>query len=584
MSSKPISDAIKVKNSSPLSFEDDWPFFLGLAAVLAMLWAYGYKSFWLPADEGVYAHCADRVLDGQLPERDFVTVKAGLYLWTDVLAFKTLGVKLSSLRWPMLIVAVLQTPMVYLLLRPLGRWTAVLGVIWAGAIGMPAVQNPSSGLFAKIFVIGALLVAGIGQPWKSRSRLLVLGALIGLVFACRQLDAAYLGCGLLSWVLARKELEDRTDWSFLGRGLLLCSAVGVGWYGLGRSDLFGKIAFGLAPTLLAWQAFGKGRPSRRIVNRILLWGGSGFVLAFLPLAIPNALAGNFSNWFSSVFLKSMDHLDFQYFTTYFLSDIVTAVGTAVPLIRSPVALVQLLTWLFLLFVSFGVGVFCLIQRYKSSEVPAYVFCGPFLAMGSVHFEIAIYLLWSIPIVVLGGIYCLNRLDLPLKPKGVPIVGLVLFCGFFNSVVGKPVWLREQKDFVLTGLGGRLPLVYLGGAADLYIPGPYADFYQRSIAMIQAEVDPTETIFCFPNHPEWYFLTRRKNATRYIVAGAEILDEPSFAEAQATLDQTRPKVIVFRHNDLCTTPYTERLRTWLDEDYEIIHQEADYDFLRRKELP
>ena len=291
--------------------------------------------------------------------------------------------------------------------------------------------------------------------------------------------------------------------------------------------------------------------------------------------------GNFSNWFASVFWKARDHIDFQYLTTYFLSDIATALWDAVPLMRSPLALVQLCTWVFLLFVSFGVGVYCLVQRSKGLEVPAYVFCGPFLSLGSVHFEIAVYLLWSIPIAVLGGIYCLRRLESRFYSGGFPVVAFVLFLGFFNSVVGKPVWLRDQKDFVLTGLGGRLPLVYLGGAADLYIPGPYADFYERSIAMIQADVHPAETIFCFPSHPEWYFLTRRKNPTRYIYPGVEIFDEDSLAEAQSTLNEAQPKMIVFRRNDFCTTPFTERLREWLDKDYEILHQEADYEFLRRK---
>ena len=567
------------EQSKALSLKEDWPFLPALAAVCSMLYLYGYKSFWLPADEGTYAHCVQRVLEGQLPHRDFLLPHPGLNLWANVWALKLCGQTLSALRWPAVVLALLQTPIVYLLLRPLGPWVAAVAAVWFGALGLPAIPSPSAGLFATFFALAALVTVAPERPWGSRPRLMALGLALGLAFCSRQTTAVFLGCGLISWMLSHPAMEQSEGRAVVGRALLLCSAVGVSWYALGRSNMFGAACFALPPVLLAWQAVWRGRPSHDVAVRIVAGVGSGFLLGFLPLVAYNAWQGILTDWFTDVFIRSTSFVSLGFTSLFWLSDILKDITLAVPLIRSPVAVVQLATWLFLLFVSLLVALFCLARRQRNLEVPAYVFCGPFLALGALQIEIAIYLLWALPVAVLGGLYVLREVT-PV-PKAFPAVGLVLLLGFFNSTVGKPVWLRDQKDFVLTPLGQRLPLVYLGGRADLFVPASSADFYRRSLDLIEREVGPEEAIFSFPYHPEWYFLAARKNPTPYTLPGVAVASPEALAACHQALQKEPPKLILYHSRDKYNTTFTRQLRSLLEAEYEIIHQEQGYEFLLRK---
>lgn len=553
-----------------------WAPLIALPVVLWLLAGYGANSFWLAADEGAYADCAWRVLQGQMPHRDFLLNRPGADLWVNALAFQVAGAKLSSLRWPVLILAVLQTMFVARLLRPLGLAVTVLGIFWVTALGLPAVPSPSSSLYSNFFVLAALAVASIERPWKRPRWLLLLGALWGLAFCCRQLAAVFLGCGLLGWALSQRELEDREDPSWVARGFLLLSALVLTWYGTGRSDLYGILFFGLPPALLAWRAFWLARPSRALCGPILAWTALGFVGAAVPLALFYAWQGVLVAWLRDIVVTSGSFLKLGFAANFLLSDILRDVLRAVPLIRTPLSLLQLATWLALLFLPAVLAGYC---WKKGADVPVYVYSGPFLALAALHLEIAIYLFWALPVAALGGVYLLTRVS---RPGGLaPVVGGLLLVGFFNSAVGKPVWTRDQRDFVLTPWGGRERLVYLGGGADLWLPPAVAQFYARTVALVQSESRPGEPILSFPYSPEWYVLCDRPNPTPYAAPGLSLTDPTSLRSYEMGIEQSRPAVILFRRTDKYNTPYTFQLREWLERDYRLLRQENGYEILRRK---
>ena len=55
-------------------------------------------SGWVPADDGTLSQSALRVMQGQLPHRDFVEIYTGGLSFIHALAFRALGVNLMSLR------------------------------------------------------------------------------------------------------------------------------------------------------------------------------------------------------------------------------------------------------------------------------------------------------------------------------------------------------------------------------------------------------------------------------------------------------------------------------------------------------
>ena len=53
---------------------------------------------WVAHDEGAFAQSAERVLQGELPHRDFDELYSGGLTFANALAFKAFGMRLTSLR------------------------------------------------------------------------------------------------------------------------------------------------------------------------------------------------------------------------------------------------------------------------------------------------------------------------------------------------------------------------------------------------------------------------------------------------------------------------------------------------------
>ncbi len=68
---------------------------------------------WIPHDEGVLAQEAEYVLNGEMPHRDFVEIYTGGLSYWNALAFRVLGVRLSSLRLVLFICFLAFVPAVF---------------------------------------------------------------------------------------------------------------------------------------------------------------------------------------------------------------------------------------------------------------------------------------------------------------------------------------------------------------------------------------------------------------------------------------------------------------------------------------
>ena len=76
---------------------------------------------WIPMDEGALGHAAERVMQGELPHRDFDDVYTGGLATFDAVVFKVMGTQLSYLRLAMFAVFLLWVPTVYYIASRLAR-------------------------------------------------------------------------------------------------------------------------------------------------------------------------------------------------------------------------------------------------------------------------------------------------------------------------------------------------------------------------------------------------------------------------------------------------------------------------------
>ena len=99
----------------------------------------GWRERWIPHDEGTLAGSAQRVLDGQIPHRDYDEVYSGGLAHLHAAAMDVWGEELSVLRLVLVIPALLLfAPCLFALARTFARpWPAAACALAGFAWGMP---------------------------------------------------------------------------------------------------------------------------------------------------------------------------------------------------------------------------------------------------------------------------------------------------------------------------------------------------------------------------------------------------------------------------------------------------------------
>ena len=153
---------------------------------------------WAPSDDGTLSQSALRVLQGQLPHRDFAEIYTGGLSFIHALAFRAFGVNLMSLRICVFLFFLAWLPAVYYIaLRFTSAFTAgaimLLAVAW-GYPNYPAAMPSWYNLFFATFGAAALLRY---LDARTRRWLFVAGVCGGVSILIKVIGAYYVAGALL---------------------------------------------------------------------------------------------------------------------------------------------------------------------------------------------------------------------------------------------------------------------------------------------------------------------------------------------------------------------------------------------------
>src|SRR5215469_14944148 len=155
--------------------------------VLLVVWAVsvGYmathlKRGWVPHDEGTLGQSAERVLNGQLPHRDFDDYTGGL-TFAHALAFREFGISSASMRLVLFAFFVPWVPAVFYVASRFGSpysagAVTLLAVAWS-VPNYPAPMPSWYNLFFAVFGLAALLRY---FEFASRRWLVIAGVCAGI--------------------------------------------------------------------------------------------------------------------------------------------------------------------------------------------------------------------------------------------------------------------------------------------------------------------------------------------------------------------------------------------------------------------
>jgi hypothetical protein len=156
---------------------------------------------WIPLDEGVLGHSAERVLVGELPHRDFDDVYTGGLSQADAQVFRWTGVRLINLRWAMFAVFLLWVPAVFFIATRFtgaagGAIATLLCIVWSVPT-YPAAMPSWYNLFFATFGTAALMRF---TDTSQRRWIVIAGVFGGLSVLVKIVGLYYIAGALLFFV------------------------------------------------------------------------------------------------------------------------------------------------------------------------------------------------------------------------------------------------------------------------------------------------------------------------------------------------------------------------------------------------
>jgi len=531
--------------------------------VLATVYMASYlKRGWVPHDDGTYAQSAERVLQGELPHRDFDESYTGGLTFLNALAFRALGVNLASLRILLLTVFVLWVPCIfYVASRFVSAFTAgaitLLSVAWS-VPNYPAAAPSWYNLFFAVFGIGALLRhIEVG----SRRWLFIAGICGGFSILAKITGVYFVFAALLFFIFREQSLASASktkssgnSWffrMFVVTGLILFLVFltrlvhdipGVG------SLIYFVMPTAVLVTLLLHREFAEpgGRDRYRFANLYSMFVsfGAGIVFPIVIFLIPYWLSHSTAALLHDVFNLSKRQI-------YFAS-------TPQP---NPILMLALLPFIILIslvylshrrgqLVCSALLVFYLaaILNFSANNQLVYAqgwcslaFAIPTITLGGVMtvglpqlvrrltvlrqqqimlltgamalvslvqfpFTVPVYFCYAAPLAILAATALFASLDRPpCFALGSLIVFYLLFA-FFRVTPGFDVASVRHATDVRTE---RLTMARAGG---LRIDAREAQLYEKLIPSVQSHADGN-FIYAAPDCPEIYFLSGLQNPTR-----------------------------------------------------------------------
>lgn len=584
---------------------------LVLAVVMvASVWymAWHLKRGWVPHDEGTLGLSAERVLQGQLPHRDFDDYTGGL-TFVHALAFRIFGINSAAMRYVLFAFFVPWVPAVYYIASRFGSaYEAGIASLVAVAWGVPNYPGPMPSWYNLFFATfgTAALLRYIDKD--KRSWLFAAGLCAGISALAKIVAAYFVAAALLFFVFREQDLH---KWrqpqrqlglytASVGGGLMLLVALlykmvhKIG--GISGLTFLVLPSALLAALLLAREVSGIGGTNKErfsVLFAMCLPFAAGLVLPLIVFLIPYARAGAIHDLYEGLLAGPRNAKQFA-----------TFVG------QNPATMLTLIPFMLLLLVGseskqsgkivcggFAAAYCSVLLFFGAKSAPIYSLgwcalgtCTPLLVAAAatyvwqkretknahqsgqrillltsvvalcslIQFPFAnpIYFFYIAPLTILlaAGLSSLIR-----KPPRLVIAVLAVFLLVFPQlpITRYLMGLQASTDIPLRRLG-------FARGGGLNVDAEAADVYNRLIPLVQ-EHGEGRFIFASPDCPEIYFFSGYESPTRFYFDYAGGSSDRAGKVLQ-TLDTQNVNLFVINRHPQFSKPLSEELLHALEGRY------------------
>jgi hypothetical protein len=616
---------VRVRNTAAGPARSDTP--VRSVAALLTVWALSIgwllkflPNNWVPHDDGMLAQSAERVMQGQLPHRDFDEVYTSGLSYLHAAAFRLFGTNLFSIRLMLLIFFVLWVPVLFYcasrFVGPLGAALATfLGVTWSVPVyptGMPSWYC----LFFATFGMAALLryLETRASRW-----LFAAGLCGGFSFLIKSPGLYFIAAALLFFVYREQsaaQTESESGESVAhpaGRSYASFIRLSIFAFVVGLILLIRRLAdlpelynfvlpgFALGLVLLIRESRPAVRAGGERVRKLLALSVPFLAGAALPVIlflIPYAKAHALGSFYRGVFVIPFMRISMA---TYAPPHMIMLLAL-VPIVgllafacyskrgESTAAGVAALAFFVAVLIASEHNNFVYRFAWHSAAtaIPLLVVAGALILLrGSSGWKLTelrrqqiflilcatalcsliefpysspTYFCYVAPLVVLAVVAILSTKD--PAPRLLP----KLTAGFyivFMMLIATPGYALDSMSRWYQGAGAVEPLL-MPRAGGLRVNWQEAYVYNRVISLIHAKAG-NRGIYAGPDCPEIYFLAGMPNPTRMIFDGFEDYAHES-SRVLSAIDSTNPNIIVIDRVPEVSTPLPGDLRDALAARY------------------
>jgi len=554
----------------------------GLAGVLtvsAILMVVYHNRFWAPADDGIYAHVAERMLLGQVLHRDVQDLHAGYIDFVNAAAFSVFGVRLVSMRYPLALLTVVQAGLMFLILKRAGIATALIGSLALTSLSFIQFLNPTANwytLFLAVATIAWLSWSPSGLRWRH----IVTGFLLGTTFLFRQLSGVFLGSGVLVYLLWERSSSGADGKPRIARVLLASIALGLCWYILRVTDPVGWLLFGVWPLAIVLWVWLRSRRSDDEVLGLLRDLSMGGLISAAPLLLYELAHGALGNWFQDTFAAalSLPTLEFMKRPGYLMVGILAWRGFhSGDLDRALNA--GLYTFLLLASALLGVLLFRRLARRGRSGIHPLPVIATFYSLVSLHYQLPIYLFFTVGLS-LAAVLLLSAESRAATRRSMMCVAAATAGVALVYQAAMPLTGHLQGTVAGEGSFPRTPLPF--SVAGIYVDSSEAQLYRTLVRLIDRETQPGDTIFALPTNAELYFLGRRTNPFKFYNTALGIRSGAALDSVLQVIRCHPPKLVFYNPTDKYNTPASLRIASSLGTRYDRLAGVPPFEIFRARD--
>jgi hypothetical protein len=196
---------------------------------------------------------------------------------------------------------------------------------------------------------------------------------------------------------------------------------------------------------------------------------------------------------------------------------------------------------------------------------------------ALHLQKYMYLFFALPLVVMGLLAAAPALSRSYRRALLVAVWVVSAVAF--------VFLAGPVRQIVPGRSGALVSGHGIPRCSLLLEPYQADFYKRLLGLIDREVATDESILVLPVNSELYYLSGRRNPTRFYLSATGLRTPADVRALENTFEQSPPNLVpklVFYHpKSSYVTAECRQLMDWVAWRYEPLEPQGDFQVYRRR---